>query len=112
MSDEAKSHFSGIFQTLAEVLKYPPYFSLLYISSIFILASIISNNYFEQTLTIFIYSIAGIFWRHIHTDYKAIYNPTGQLDTKINKKAVLSYQTGNVVFLILLISLLIKLTKL
>lgn len=102
---------TGLYKYFFDVLRYPPYFAILYMGSVFMLASIVFNRFFEQSLLIFLYAIVGIFWRHIHTDIKAIYNPGGKLDSKVNKKTTLSYQIGNVILILLLIIFLWSLGK-
>lgn len=92
-----------VFRCFIEVLDYPPYFAIFYISSIFTLFAIITGRFFISTFSVFIYSILGIFWRHIHTDIKKIYNPSGRLDSTINKLTALSYQIGNLLLILLLL---------
>lgn len=53
---------------LAKLLKEPPYLLFVFIGAVFVIISLISQRYFDQTWMFFLYSIAGTMWRYIERD--------------------------------------------
>jgi hypothetical protein len=97
--EQSESRFATAFKYFLEVLAYPPYYAFFYISSVLVLTAIITNRFFQPSFAVFVYSIIGIVWRHIHKDIQAMWNPGGQLDTNVNKRTVFIYHIGNAVLI-------------
>lgn len=53
---------------IKEILLWPPYLIFVFLSSVFMVASLISNNYFDKIWIFFLYSVAGSIWRYIEKD--------------------------------------------
>lgn len=61
--------FEKFIDQLAKLLKEPPYLLFVFISAILVIISIISQRFFDQTWTFFLYSIGGTIWRYIERDF-------------------------------------------
>lgn len=60
--------FEKFMQILKEILEKPPYLVFVFIGTIFMVISIITNNFLNQNLIFFIYSVIGLVWRYIEKD--------------------------------------------
>ena len=63
--------FEKFIDQLAKILKEPPYLLFMFISAVFVIISLISQKYFDQTWIFFLYSVCGAMWRHITKDIRS-----------------------------------------
>jgi hypothetical protein len=56
---------------LAKLLKEePPYWIFLFVSSVFVITSLLAEYHFKEVWAFFLYSMIGTFWRHTKKDLK------------------------------------------
>lgn len=65
LTDWIKNYINEI----SKLLEKPPYLVFLFISSIFVLVSLISQKNLETTWVFFLYSVGGTMWRYIERDF-------------------------------------------
>jgi len=106
-----KEQSDKFLQVLGNIIHEPPYVVIFLLSSVFVTVSISSGNYFQYSLLIFLYSIAGIFWRHIIIDLKKLIC-IEDISSIVNWFLSILYQLGNISLFIFLIFLLSKIIKL
>jgi len=56
-------------EELSGVLKEPPYLLFTFIGGVFVIFSLVTQNNFEQTWTLFIYAVVGTIWRYAAKDF-------------------------------------------
>lgn len=55
--------------TLERLLDKPPYLLFVFISSVFVIITLLTHINFEQTWAFFIYSAVGTVWRYMERDF-------------------------------------------
>lgn len=66
---------------LTGILEKPPYLVFVYIGAIFVIISLVTKNFFEQTWIFFLYAVVGSIWRYIEKDF------IGTIDRASKKEA-------------------------
>jgi len=99
---------------LKDLIKEPPYLMFYFVSSVFLIISLIfREDYFWLFLTFLIYSMVGVVWRHAMKDLRGIlkqrysdksYKP--DKFNKINLWLTSIYQLVNLVLIIFLVIVL------
>ena len=94
----------GFGDNLKEILDKPPYLIFLFVSSIIVIVSIITQHYFEQIFPILLYSIIGSVWRHAIKDIRGRIKKVspGNFE-KINLWLTLFYQAVNIGLVFILV---------
>ena len=82
--------FEKFIDHLAKLLKEPPYLLFVFISAVFVITSLISQRYFDQTWIFFLYSVAGTMWRYIERDVRH-----NLLKENQKAKSIVVYHIGN-----------------
>lgn len=83
--------FEKFIDRLAQLLREPPYLLFVFISAVFVITSLISQRYFDQTWTLFLYSVAGTMWRYIERDVRH-----NVLKENMKMKSIVVYHIGNI----------------
>lgn len=84
---------------LAKLLKEPPYLLFLFVGTILVFVSILSNRYFDQVWIFFLYSIVGTICRYIERDvFKNVFK-----GEKSKPVVIAVYHLVNIVLFLLLL---------
>ena len=95
---------------LKDLIKEPPYLMFYFISSTFLIISLVwQEKYFGIFLILLIYSVIGVVWRHAIKDLRGRLKEkySNKLNT-INLWLTGTYQLVNIILIIFLVILLLK----
>lgn len=67
MNDETLQKYMGI---LKDILGHPPYLVFVFVTSVFMVVSMVTQHYYDQSLILFVYSVFGAVWRHVVKDIR------------------------------------------
>lgn len=62
----------GFMDHLRGLIKDPPYLAFFFVSTILLIVSLFRSEYFKIFLSIFLYSIFGVIWRHAVKDIRGM----------------------------------------
>jgi hypothetical protein len=89
-----------IAEVLERLLEKPPYWIFLFISTFFVIVSLISQNHFKEIWAFFLYSVVGTLWRHAEKDISgSVKNPQNRY-FELTRRSI--YHIGNLALLIVL----------
>jgi len=63
------SWLKSFVESLERLLDKPPYLIFVFISTIFVIISLITQHYFQESWSFFLYSVIGAVWRYIERDF-------------------------------------------
>src|SRR3989338_10734764 len=95
--------FGKFIDNLAGLLKEPPYLIFLFIGTIFVVVSLLSEKHFEQVWIFFFYSVVGTIWRYIERDLVGNSFTEGMKSTtKYKRTVIIIYHIVNTLLILIL----------
>lgn len=106
-----KEFMKEFMDNLMELFDKPPYLMFFFVSSVFLMVSLIwQGKYFEIFFILLIYSMFGVVWRHATKDVRGRIQESCKNNLeKFNKKNLLLTTVYQVINLILIVALIIVL---
>lgn len=107
MSDDVLKRFMD---NLKDILNHPPYLIFVFLTSIFMVVSMTTHRYYEQSLALFLYSVFGAVWRHAVKDVRGRQKEAyPESHTVVNFWLTLFYQLVNLLVVLILTIYMLKL---
>lgn len=99
----------GFMDHLRGLTEEPPYSAIFFVSAIFLIISLFSQNHFNIFIVIFLYSIFGAIWRHATKDIRGRLKEAYPNNfTKCNLLITSVYQFINLVVVFVLFFVIVR----